>query len=289
MIGKVAGLLVLMEVTLQQVATRMDLRTATKFANCPSINEIHFEGICSSSWAISVASVASDEFCAVNSTLGGITRFSYQNMMECCSDCYVGYDTGCYGGNFISGMKYLSTVGVVTGSMNGTVQTFCKNYKLRECYLDPTITGATLCTASDFDFSITVDACSKNCSTGGQNYVPIKMNYNQISQGGFSNYADAIKAKIIANWIVVTEMSVFEDLYAYKSGDIYVHLYGRSVGTLTVAIVGFDTSPDTKQDYWIVRMPWGKKFGDNGFIKIQRGTNNSGIENPGNAYYISMV
>ena len=84
-------------------------------------------------------------------------------------------------------------------------------------------------------------------------------------------------------------MQIFEDLYAYKtSTDIYLHLWGRSLGNVVIAIYGYETNAATGQDYWIVRMPWGTSFGtDKGYIRVQKGTNNCGIENPGSVYYFN--
>ena len=279
----------LLALTLQQ--DKMDLRTNKKYEGCASLREVHFEGVCSSSWAITVAAVASDVKCASSTSTpkDSTKRISYQNIMECCSDCYIGYENGCFGGNFVKAGQFLSSTGAVTGtSLAGPLASdFCKNYKLKECYQDPKKSPA--CTDADFNYAAAVDTCDKKCSNAQKEYEKEIIKFKQfkeVEKGQSSSYASAMEAQISALNILITEMTVFEDLYSYRKEEVYVHLYGRSVGSLTVAIYGFDTDSNTNQGYWIVKLPWGKEFGDQGFIKVQRGTNNSGIENSGNVYYL---
>ncbi|XP_003366683.1 dipeptidyl-peptidase 1, partial [Trichinella spiralis] len=45
-----------------------------------------------------------------------------------------------------------------------------------------------------------------------------------------------------------------------------------------VIIVGYGTDEMTKEKYWIVKNSWGRKFGEDGYFRIRRGTNECGIE-----------
>lgn len=279
--------------TLQQqsIADLIDIRVyGDKYKQCDSRLEAHFEGVCSSSWAISVASAANDEYCASNVTENKLVRFSAQNIMECCSKCFVGFDNGCYGGNFVEAMDFLvSTGAVIGGRSTDNPPGMCKNYKQKECYLNPDFSPA--CADADLDMTKAVDACTKTCPNQAVYDTSIRKIKGKSmvgTSGQTGSYSDVMKKAVSDSNILVTEMVIFEDLYAYKKGDIYVHLYGRSVGSVVINIIGYGTDQTTKQDYWLVRIPWGKEFGDNGVIMVQRGTNNCGIESPNNAYYFTF-
>jgi len=45
-----------------------------------------------------------------------------------------------------------------------------------------------------------------------------------------------------------------------------------------VAIVGYGTAPDG-EDYWIVRNSWGTAWGEEGYVRLQRGVNACGVAN----------
>lgn len=274
----------------QSIADLIDIRVyGDKYKACDSRLEAHFEGVCSSSWAISVISAANDEYCASNSTENKLVRLSAQNLMECCSKCFVGFENGCYGGNFVEAMDYLIATGVVIGGrQSDSTPGMCKNYKQKECYLNPDYSPA--CAEADLDMTKAVDACTKTCPNQANYEGSIRKikGKSTVATASGQTYSESMKKAVSDSNILITEMVIFEDLYAYKKGEIYVHLYGRSVGSVVVNIIGYGTDQTTKQDYWLVRIPWGKEFGDGGVIMVQRGTNNCGIESPNNAYYFTF-
>lgn len=76
---------------------------------------------------------------------------------------------------------------------------------------------------------------------------------------------------------VVTSMDVYDDFYDYQAGTIYKHSpSSKLVSGHSVVIVGWGESGGDK--YWICRNTWGKDWGENGYFKIQRGTNECSIE-----------
>lgn len=214
--------------------------------------------------------------------------------MECCSKCFQGFENGCFGGNYLEALDFLSKTGAVTGSKKG-IANFCRSYQLPECYQNPDLVDTTFKACGtdplDFDQYNAVGKCNKVCDNGSINYddaLRKNWSFTKVTQGSSNNYAQAMMMQVSGNpnRILITEMAVFEDIYTHNKADVYVHLYGKFIGTTTVAILGFGTDANTSQDFWIVRFPWGSKFGDNGFLKVQRGTNNCGIENVERAHYL---
>ena len=73
------------------------------------------------------------------------------------------------------------------------------------------------------------------------------------------------------------------DLYVYKEG-IFQSVSKRS-DTIdiphtshAVLIVGYGTDAETGLKYWIVQNSWGDDWGENGYFRIHRGTNECLIE-----------
>jgi len=86
-------------------------------------------------------------------------------------------------------------------------------------------------------------------------------------------------------------IQVYEDFMHYKSG-IYHHVtktspnpFHRLIGynpfQLTnhaVLLVGWGEDNNTGEKYWIVKNSWGENWGENGFVRIRRGTDEIAIE-----------
>jgi hypothetical protein len=60
------------------------------------------------------------------------------------------------------------------------------------------------------------------------------------------------------------------------TGGIITNCTSRNVDH-AVAIVGADTDPVSKVDYWLVRNSWNTTFGEDGYFRVQRDTNQMGI------------
>lgn len=70
---------------------------------------------------------------------------------------------------------------------------------------------------------------------------------------------------------------VFNEFYNYESG-VYKQQSAYFVGCHAVKIVGWGTDKETGEKYWTVANSWGDDWGEGGFFRIARGTNECGIE-----------
>ena len=62
----------------------------------------------------------------------------------------------------------------------------------------------------------------------------------------------------------------------FKLSGVYEHKSGSMLGGHAIKLLGWGT--ENGVDYWLVANSWNPDWGDNGFFKIRRGTDECGIE-----------
>lgn len=76
---------------------------------------------------------------------------------------------------------------------------------------------------------------------------------------------------------------VYNDFIHYKEG-IYHHTGLRDdfnpfeLTNHAVLLVGYGTDPQSGEKFWIVKNSWGILWGENGYFRIRRGTDECAIE-----------
>lgn len=122
-------------------------------------------------------------------------------------------------------------------------------------------------------------ACPNKCSDA-ESWTDVK----HKATGGYAlNSVEAMQQDIMTNGPIQVAFNVYKSFMSYKSG-----VYKKKVlelipeGGHAVKIVGWGT--DSGVDYWTVANSWNTSWGDNGFFKIERGTNQCGIEKRGPPY-----
>ena len=82
---------------------------------------------------------------------------------------------------------------------------------------------------------------------------------------------------------VAVSFEVYPDFQNYKAG-VYTHTLLTDsfnpfeVTNHVVVLVGYGHDIKTNMDYWIVKNSWGASWGEGGFFRIRRGTDECSIE-----------
>lgn len=208
------------------------------------VSPVRNQGSCGSCYAFS--SLAMNEARLRVKTLNQQQKvFSTQDIVECAQ-----YSQGCEGGfpYLISG-KYAEDFGLVEES--------CNPYKGQD----------GTCT--------TPKSCKRSYST----------NYHYV--GGFYGACNEVlmRIELVKNGPLAISFEVYDDFFGYKGG-VYHHTFVKDIKNFkfnpfqltnhAVLLVGYGVEND--EPYWIVKNSWGTEWGENGFFRIRRGTDECAIE-----------
>ncbi|XP_016709818.1 cathepsin B-like protease 3 isoform X1 [Gossypium hirsutum] len=230
-----------------KMPANFDARTA--WPQCSTIGRILDQGHCGSCWAFGAVESLSDRFCI---HFGMNISLSVNDLLACCGFLC---GSGCDGGVPISAWQYFVRSGVVT----------------EEC--DPYFDDIG-CSHPGCEPACPTPMCEKKCVKGNQLWSQSK----HYSVGAYRINSDPtdIMAEVYKNGPVEVAFTVYEDFAHYRSG-VYKHVTGSVMGGHAVKLIGWGTSDDG-EDYWLLANQWNKGWGEDGYFKIRRGTNECGIE-----------
>lgn len=208
------------------------------------------QGWCGASWAISTVQVTTDRFVMMTRGLM-VDALSPKHLLSCS-----GLRRGCQGGHLTSAWNWIRTFGLVT----------------EECY--PWDGRAAGCAVSNQKSNNDlVASCPRSAKTAQLRRVSLM--YRVATEEG-------IMYEIMTWGSVQAMMKVSKEFFMYESG-VYKcskSALGSKTGYHTVRIVGWGEEQQNGKTvkYWIVSNSWGLWWGESGYFRILKGTNECQIE-----------
>eukprot|EP00003_Mantamonas_plastica_P005922 TRINITY_DN1482_c0_g1_i1.p1 TRINITY_DN1482_c0_g1~~TRINITY_DN1482_c0_g1_i1.p1 ORF type:complete len:300 (+),score=93.33 TRINITY_DN1482_c0_g1_i1:179-1078(+) len=231
-----------------QVPDSFDSRQ--RWPACPQIADPLDQGKCGSCWAFGATKSISSRFCIATNNATNVFLSEF-NMVTCDNG-----NNGCNGGQLKAAWDYVKE--------NGLPTTKCQPYSIPTCSNEPCLPP----------FVNTPGCNGDKCADGSQGqkyYVDSVYHVGSI----FGSNVEKIQQEILTNGPVEAAFTVYSDFIHYKSG-VYRHTTGGVLGGHAIMIVGWGVENNTP--YWIVSNSWTTNWGDKGFFKILRGSDECGIE-----------
>ncbi|XP_060191295.1 cathepsin B-like protease 2 [Lycium barbarum] len=245
--GDLEGIPVVTHPNLMELPKEFDARKA--WPQCSTIGKILDQGHCGSCWAFGAVEALSDRFCI---HLNKSVSLSVNDLLACCGFLC---GKGCNGGNPLAAWKYFKRVGVVTEECDPYFDSIgCPHPGCSPVYRTP--------------------KCNRKCVK--ENLLWGKSKHYGVNAYRINRNIRNIMAEIYKNGPVEVSFTVYQDFAHYKSG-VYKHVTGKRLAGHAVKVIGWGTS-EQGQNYWLIANSWNTEWGDDGFFKIRRGTNECGIE-----------
>merc|ERR1719343_1503408 len=140
----------------------------------------------------------------------------------------------------------------------------------------------------------TQGSCKLECDLkkelkGQHRYRAANHRYINSWYGNFNSSVDAIKAELYHNGPVVLSFEPSEDFMfysdgIYKSANSNLSMLGKHLDhdqeweRVDHAVVAIGYGEENGQKYWLIQNSWGPDWGENGYFRIARGEDESGIE-----------
>ncbi|KAA6402382.1 MAG: putative cathepsin B5 cysteine protease [Streblomastix strix] len=113
-----------------------------------------------------------------------------------------------------------------------------------------------------------IPLCPTKCANGSDivRYKPERISYL---------LAKDMQQEILDNGHVDTAIITYEDFSHYEKG-IYQHTYGGPVYAHAIVAIGWGV--ENGIPYWLIQNSYGEEWGEKGYFKILRGSNECGVE-----------
>ena len=245
------------------------------------IGDIRDQSACGCCWAFGGAEAASDRLC-ISTNAKVAVPLSAQEL------CFCANDNGCGGGMLQAAWSYVQNNGLVTGGQNdgigpfGNSSGFCSEFSLPHCHHHgPVGHGGDHWPSEGTPGCPSVSqspSCPTECDAGAKapyaDFNKARYSFNGGITSYYPNEAN-IRAGIFAGGPVEAAFTVYQDFENYVGG-IYTQTSYTQLGGHAIRIVGWGEEGGVK--YWKVANSWNPMWGEKGYFRIRRGTNECGIE-----------
>eukprot|EP01052_Picozoa_sp_SAG31_P014146 SAG31_NODE_869_length_11344_cov_15.137839_7_plen_585_part_00 len=229
-----------------------DFRTA--FPECIWAKTIVDQGGCGSCWAWAATGVLASRFCMA--TKGKVNvRMSPQYLL----DCNTQDEMGCGGGALDNVWRYLTT------AEHYVVTEECDPYTGQDGKECP-----TKCANSSIPYR-------KYMATTSTPWTPSL----EATEAGGRVVVAEMQQELMMHGPLEAGIELFQDFASYKSGVYTLSVNASYGGGHAVEIIGWGSDTlksGEKIDYWTVQNTYGTSWGEKGYFRIRRGTNEIGIE-----------
>jgi len=252
----------LKEATLLQASLNSSIPMAfdvrKRWRHCRSTKRIRNQGDCGSCWAFAATEVFADRLCIHH----GTSHFtgSVEYLVECDTR-----NNGCGGGLLDDAWMFLRDTGVPSEACQP--YTHCPRPELKDCGRNDHELVAVPAPARS--------SCPTACRDGSHvRRLKAESAYAVAKPGNVRG----MQLEILRHGPIESSYFVFSDFLTYSHGTYFKTPSATGpLGGHAVKILGWGVdSKDLR--YWLVANSWSKAWGEHGFFRIRRGTNECGIE-----------
>jgi len=208
----------------------------------------HLPQYCGSCWAQCISSSLSDRIKIMRKGAWPDINIAPQVFVSCSTE-----DNGCHGGDFMTALKF--------GHDNELTDETCAIYHGR---------------GLDNGYSCSPVVKCRDCGQHVPCKIPDQYNVYKVAQYASIKGEKDMMAEIAKNGPIVCAIDATDELYSNYTGGIFEDKTGTTELNHGISVVGYGVENGTK--FWHVRNSWGDSWGERGFFRIVRGTNNLGIE-----------
>ena len=249
------------------------------------------QGDCGLDFAFAVTSTAEYSLCHASQGASK-TVFSPMDVASCYPYLLKDRNDICKGGVASLGFEHFQKNGLVTGTdISDTLnwRSFCFPYGMDNTNLNHTDFSQPMaancpseCHPDFYEKYLSKDKKGGGVHTGKGTYYALGLEiigdvdvYDiEIVKFSSTNITGMMQ-HIQDHGALQASLVVYEDFFAYSNG-IYTQNSNVNKGRRAVTIIGWGN--ENGINYWLCKNSWGEDWGDNGFFKIRRGTNEAEIE-----------